>query len=216
MEVKMRVTTRVVVVALCAFCVSGAAQALTIVGGNTRLQLSNATEGLTAGLLGSATLAIGQPGLTINFPITGGLLDPGTLAGTIRHDGSGLSLSNGTNILALSNFVIDTSASLVFGDVALNGSLLGTGLDLFSFDLSTVTVPQLFDLSNPLLDLVITATAAGALTTAFGLPSTTGVVVGDAATDPSFVPEPGSWLMLMGGFALTGVMLRRRQIHVAA
>lgn len=215
----MRVSTRVIV-ALSAILVSGAAQALTTLGGNTRLRLSSATEGLTAGLVGSATLAVGQPGLTINFPITGGTLDTSTLIGTIRHDGSGLSLSNGVNLLTLSNFVIDTSASLVFGDAALNGASLGSGLDLFSFDLSTVTVPQLVDLSNPLLELQITATAAGALTAAFGLDGDDvfGVAVGTAATAPvvAAIPEPESWLLLLTGFAITGVALRRRPARAVA
>jgi hypothetical protein len=215
----MRVSTRVLV-ALSAVLVSAAAQATTTLGGNTRLRLSSTTEGLTAGLVGSATLAVGQPGLTINFPITGGTFDTNTLVGTIRHDGSGLSLSNGTNLLTLSNFVIDTSASLVFGDAALNGTSLGTGLDLFSFDLSTVTVPQLIDLNNPLLELLITSTTSGALTAAFGLDDddVIGVSVGSAATAPvaGIIPEPESWLLLLTGFAITGIALRRRPARAVA
>lgn len=215
----MRVTTRVVGVALSMVLLPAAAQAVAVIGGNTRLQLSNFTAGLTAGLVGTASLAIGQPGLTINFPISGGNLDPLTLAGTIRHDGSGISLSNGSNTLTLTNFVIDTTASLVFGDAALNGGALGTNLDLFSFDLTTVTVPQLLDLANPLLALTITDTAAGALQTAFGIDDDDdddNAVIGNAATSPSLVPEPGSWVMLLGGFALTGIMMRRRVRAVAA
>ena len=85
------------------------ASATAVVGGDTRVAFSSLISGLEAGLLGSATLVGGTPGLTVNFNITGGDLDP-ALAGTIRHDGSGVSLSNGTNTLALTNFVIDTTA----------------------------------------------------------------------------------------------------------
>ncbi len=190
----------------------GAASAVTVVGGDTRVAFGAAVSGLEVGLLGSASLVEGAPGLTVNFGITGGTLD-GSLAGAIRHDGSGLTLSNGTNVLALSNFVIDTTQSLLLGDVALNGAAVGTALSLFSFDLATVTVPQLTDLANPLLSLVITPTASGALTTAFALPDTAGVSLGLAATAPQLgvVPEPESWLLMMAGFGLVGSTLRAQQ-----
>ncbi|WP_426163836.1 PEPxxWA-CTERM sorting domain-containing protein [Sandarakinorhabdus sp. DWP1-3-1] len=188
------------------------APAATIVGGDTRVAFGAAITGLEASLLGSASLVGGAPGLTVNFPITGGTLDA-ALAGAIRHDGSGISLSNGTNTLALSNFVIDTTAGILFGDAALNGTLVGTALDLFSFDLSTVTVPQLTDLDNPLLALTIRPTASGALTAAFGLGETAGATLGLAATAPQLaaVPEPGSWAMLVIGFGLVGGSIRIRQ-----
>lgn len=188
------------------------APAATVVGGDTRVAFGAAIAGLEAQLLGTASLVGGAPGLTVNFPITGGTLDE-ALSGAIRHDGSGVSLSNGTNTLALSNFVIDTSAGILFGDAALNGTVVGTALDLFNFDLSTVTVPQLTDLGNPLLALVIRPTASGALTAAFGLGDTAGVTLGLAATAPQLaaVPEPGSWAMLIVGFGLVGGSIRIRQ-----
>lgn len=189
------------------------ASALAVIGGNTRVVLGSAAAGLDVGLSGSATLVVGAPGLTINFPITGGTLDPGTLAGNILHDGSGISLSNGTNTLLLTNFIIDTTTSLLLGDVSLNGSALGADLPLFSFDLATVSVPELTDLDNPLLALNITPTAAGALTAAFGLADTSGVTLGNAATAPQLaaVPEPESWALLLLGFGAVGVTVRRRR-----
>jgi hypothetical protein len=194
---------------------TAASSAATVVGGDTRVVFSSAISGLSVGLTGSATLVGGAPGLTVNFGITGGELDA-ALAGTILHDGSGLTLSNGVNTLALGNFVIDTSQSLLRGDVSLNGGLVGTGLDLFSFDLSTVSVAELTNLSNPLLDLFITSTTAGALTTAFSLGDTTGVVIGRAATAPvlaaGVIPEPASWTLLIAGFGLVGMAVRRRGI----
>lgn len=84
-----------------ALFVSSLASALTVTGGDTRVAFdADALGGLTAGVTGSATV-IG-PGLTVNFPITGGFLDA-ALAGEIRHDGSGITLSNGINTLALGN-----------------------------------------------------------------------------------------------------------------
>ena len=103
-----------------------------------------------------------------------------------------MSLSNGTSTIALSNFVIDTTQQLLFGDAALGGAVVGTSLALSSFDLTTVTVPQLTDLTNPVLSLLVTATTAGALTTAYGVADTTGASIGLAATAPvlAVVPEP--------------------------
>ena len=194
-----------------AILLPGHALAATVVGGDTRVAFTDAITGLEAGLTGSASLVGGAPGLTLNFPITGGELDAG-LAGNIRHDGSGLTLSNGTNTIGLGNFVIDTVTSTLFGDASLNGTTLGTALPLFTFNLGSVSVAQLTDLTNPALALFITSTTSGALTTAFGLGDTTGVTIGFAATAPSVgaVPEPATWLLMIGGFGLTGIAVRRR------
>lgn len=194
-----------------AFGLASPASALTVVGGDTRVVFSSAIAGLNVGLTGGATLVGGAPGLTVNFGITGGSLDT-SLAGTILHAGSGLTFSNGTNTLAVGNFVIDTVQSILFGDVSLNGVMLGSGLGLFSFNLGSVSVAELTDLSNPLLDLAITPTTSGALTTAFGLGATDGVVFGRAATAPVVVPEPTSWALLIAGFGLVGASFRRRRI----
>lgn len=188
-----------------------AASATAVVGGNTRVAFGPAISGLEAGLTGTASLVGGDGGLTVNFGITGGDLD-GSLAGTIRHDGSGITLSNGINTLGLGNFVIDTTSGFLLGDASLNGTGLGTALQLFSFDLGTVSVAQLTDLDNPLLSLFITSTASGALTAAFGLGDTTGVVLGAAATAPQLaaVPEPESWALMVVGFGIVGAVMRRR------
>lgn len=112
------------------------------------------------------------------------------------------------------NFVTDTSQSLLLGDMWLNGGLVGTGLELFGFDLSSVSVAELTDLSNALLDLFITSTTAGALPTAFSLGGTTGVVIGRAATAPGLaagvIPEPAGWTLLIAGCGLVGMAVRRR------
>ncbi len=189
---------------------SSMASAVTLIGGDTRVAFGEIIESLSPSLLGTASLISAAP-LTVNFGITGGMLD-GSLAGMIRHDGSGVSLTNGTNVVELSNFVIDTTAMTLFGDVVLNNMAVGTGLDLFSFDLTTVTVPQLLDLSNPMLALRLTDTSTGALNAAFGASLTTGTVIGLAATAPlaSAVPEAQTWVMLLFGFGMAGVAVRRQ------
>ncbi|TRW14961.1 PEPxxWA-CTERM sorting domain-containing protein [Glacieibacterium frigidum] len=192
-----------------ALFVPSLASALTVTGGDTRVAFNaGALTGLTAGVTGGATVT--GPGLTVNFPIIGGFLDA-ALAGQIRHDGSGITLSNGTNTLALGNFVIDTTASILFGDAALNDTTLGTNLALFGFDLTSISVAQLTDLDNPLLGLQLTSTAAGALTAAFGVGDLTGATLGNAATAPAIaaVPEPGTWAMLIIGFGAVGALARR-------
>lgn len=190
------------------------AGATAVIGGNTRVAFGSIISGLEVGLTGTASLVGGAPGLTVNFDITGGDLDA-ALAGTIRHDGSGITLTNGTNTLALGNFVINTTTSFLEGDAALNGTVLGTGLNLFAFNLGSVTLAELTDLDNPLLDLSITSTASGALDAAFGTGDTVGLQLGLAATAPQLanaaVPEPEAWAMLVLGFGLVGATVRFRQ-----
>ncbi|GGI85331.1 hypothetical protein GCM10007973_22400 [Polymorphobacter multimanifer] len=163
------------------------------------------------GITGTASIVSGSP-LTVSFPITGGSLNS-ALSGFILHEGSGVSLTGGSNTLGLSNFIIDTVSQRILGDASLNGSLIANDLSLFTFDLSSVTAAQLTDLSSPSLSLFFTPGAASALTQVFGAPDLAGVQFGLAATGPSVaaVPEPASWAMLICGFGLVGVVARRRQ-----
>lgn len=99
---------------------ASAVSAATVIGGNTRVAFSSLIDGLTPGVTGTATV-VGAAPLTVNFGITGGTLDS-ALAGQILHDGSGVTLSNGVNTLGLGNFIIDTTASTLFGDASLTAA----------------------------------------------------------------------------------------------
>ena len=190
--------------------VAAPATAAALIGGDTRVLIEAPFVPLVKGLTGIATEASFDP-LIANFPISGGFLDA-SLAGTIAHDGVGLVLSNGLTNVEAGNFVIDTVQSIVFGDVLVEGNPFANGVALFSFDLGSITVPQLVDLSNPALALFITPDLAGALTAVFDVPDVTGVQFGRAATAPvSVIPEPGAWAMLIAGFGLVGFAARRRQ-----
>lgn len=196
---------------------SAPASAIPVIGGATRIDFNQnfLDSGLLIELTGNATES-GVPGGS-NLPITGGNLDT-NLAGTIRHDGSGIALSDSFSVLTLSNFVIDTTASTVFGDVSQNGIDLGAGVALFTFDLGSVTVAELTDISNPALVLNLTQSGASSFETAFGFGFTLiGQPVAVAATTPLFgaVPEPGTWAMMIVGFGLAGTRMRARNRRAA-
>lgn len=104
------------------------------VAGLTSLKLTPAT-------VGSATLANGS----ISFPITGGNVTyytPGSVTpyvqGSIRHDGSGLSLTDGTTKVELTDFVVDPGMSMLTGKVSANGKVVVEGAPLFFLDGSTL------------------------------------------------------------------------------
>ena len=192
-----------------------AAQAsLPVVDGTTSVKLTAAPvlagAGLTVTPLGSATASPGSDGLPlVYFPITGGMFDTGTFAGMIEHDGSGLELSSGGTSVALTNFVIDTVALSLTGDVAVNGSGIGA-VPLFDIGLS----------GSPFLpfQLSLSSAAAGALTAVFGLPDLTGVEIGLANTVPvTVVPEPATVASMLAGHGLIGgLMARRRRVAAEA
>ncbi|CAD6009162.1 hypothetical protein [Agreia sp. COWG] len=91
--------------------------------------------GLTPGTVGTATLTDGS----LHFPITGGNVDyydPAQkyrpyVQGTIKHEGSGFSLTAGSTVVDLTNFTIDPGTSKLYGDVAVNGTTAVTQALLF-------------------------------------------------------------------------------------
>lgn len=195
------------------------AQAATVnvVGGETWVEVLDDYASLVSAPLGSAIVAGTSP-LTAVFPISGGSLDLATFGGRILHEGSGLRLTAGGSTLELANFIIDTNISQVLGDVTLNGVSVGEDLSLFSFNLSSVTLGQLADVSNPQLGLFFTTTSASALNGAFGTDLAAGDQFGSAAVSVSLaaVPEPATWMLMIGGVAMTGAALRRRRLTVEA
>jgi hypothetical protein len=75
------------------------------------------------------------------FPITGGNVtyyEPGTVSpfvqGRLDHDGSGLSLTAGGKTVELTNFVIDPGASVLTGNVSVDGKTAAEGAPLFFLD----------------------------------------------------------------------------------
>lgn len=189
-----------------------AANATTIAGGTTAVRVTAdlAGLGLTPGLTGSATVDSSLGFDRIFFPVTGGDLDFSTLAGQIRHDGSGITLTSGATVVGLGNFVIDTAASQLLADVTLNGSAFASAAPIISFSLAGLTAGQVTDLANPAISLRFTQTGASALTAAFGAPDLTDAEFGLAATAPVAVPEPATWAMMILGFGAVGLATRRR------
>jgi hypothetical protein len=92
---------------------------------------------LTPGVVGTATLTNG----TLAFPITGGnatYYKPGSrtpyVESGIKHDGSGISLTDGKTKVELTNFVVDAGKSILTGDVAANGASVVKGAPLMFLD----------------------------------------------------------------------------------
>lgn len=191
---------------------AGNARALPLVGDQTIVLLTSAglleSVGIAVAPSGTAVVAldvVGRPEAV--FPITGG--DLTGLAGTIEHDGSGLVLSQGSTELPLSNFLIDTTQLLLFGDTPLGN------VPLFDIGLCTNlagTEGQCIDGDGSVLldgfKLSLTSAAAGALSQVFGLPDLTGTQIGVAYIDARAVPEPGTALLVASGLA---ALARRRR-----
>lgn len=123
---------------------------------------------LTPGLVGTAKMT----GTTVSFPITGGNVkvykkgdvDP-YVQGAVDHQGSGLSLTAGSTVVDLENFVIDPGKnSKLTGDVMVNGKSAATGVKLFDLDGSTL---QPITITNGVADLtgtrVLVSSEAAAL-----------------------------------------------------
>jgi hypothetical protein len=156
-------------------------------GGNTAVALDAnflaalKSLGVAPGTLGGATL----DGANIHFPITGGDVvywsPKGSyrpyVQGIILHDGSGLSLTAGSTTVQLTNFVVNPGNSILYGDVAVNGTNAAYDAPLFDLHGGTLKALQLSG-NNAILTgttVHVSQTAAGLLNKVF---NTTGVKAG--------------------------------------
>ncbi len=145
---------------------SAGAQTLTLNGEDTVLALDSGT----AKVLKQNDVAVapvdpasaGDDGIA--FPITGGEVDSESLAGTIDHSG-GLTFSAGGTDVALTDFVIDTSAGTLSASTADGADLVVLDVDLAGLQRS--------DEGGAIVLTGITTTlsddAAGALNDAFSV-----------------------------------------------
>lgn len=97
--------------------------------------------GLTVGLVGKATLTNG----VLSFPITGGdatYYTPGSrdpyVESSIKHEGSGISLTGGGTKVELTNFTVDAGKSMLYADVSANGKSAAKQAPVFFLDGSTL------------------------------------------------------------------------------
>ncbi|MBB4659134.1 PEP-CTERM sorting domain-containing protein [Parvularcula dongshanensis] len=187
------------------------AQAAPLTGGVTVVEVTADLEGLevSGAPVGSATVEVNEAGNPVfGFPITGGDIDPASLAGMIMHDGSGLSLTNESGItVSLTNFVIDTAASMIMGMVTVSDGTDDTMIadaHIFDFDVSSLSsIDMLFDTEDPMLSLTLSSFAGDALEGFFGA-NLTGAEIGLAATAPVIgeaVPLPGAAVFFATGLA---------------
>lgn len=138
--------------------------------------------GLTPGVVGTATFTNG----VFAFPITGGNVDyyDPTLdyrpyvQGTIMHEGSGISLTNGTTLVELSNFEIDPgNNSTLSGDVSANGAVVVENAPLFRLDGTTLNPLTMDADGNAVLEgttVYVSEEAAALLNQTYGTTAVTG------------------------------------------
>ncbi|SDP01112.1 hypothetical protein SAMN05660199_02999 [Klenkia soli] len=133
---------------------------------------------ITPGVIGTATLADGA----LDFPITGGTAtvypkDSGYrpfVQGAIFHQGSGISLTAGENVIQLENFVVVPSKpAILFADVSVNGTLAAASFPLFNLNGSTLEPITVDSAGNAILTgtkVEVSPAAAEFLNTTLGAP----------------------------------------------
>jgi hypothetical protein len=179
------------------------ADPITLIGGTTNVTLTSAPTLTSLGLgvapTGTATVTLGSGGIPIaSFGITGNTPD-----NLIFHDGSGLRFSAGSNNLAISNFLINTTTGIITGSVSVNGTSVGNGISLFNIGSGlslTLATPALNAFGST---FNLNAATVTALSTA---------VIGTASINPpaAAVPEPGSIALFLSGLPIIGAAARRR------
>lgn len=133
-------------------------------GGQTRLQVAEGalaaltSLGVSPGAASNSTLT----GATYAFPISGGAVRLGNLAGSVRHTG-GITLTKGATVVTLANFTIDTVRGELWGSVNGSAPVALLKLDLRAPKVSTGA--RTVNVGN--VGASLTAGAAAALNGAF-------------------------------------------------
>lgn len=134
--------------------------------------------------LGGSAISADQ---VVTFPISSGTLDyytPGTtkhsfVEGQIHTSGSGLTMTKGSKVVTLSNFIIEPGRSRVAGTVTVNGKVISLKLPIFALNqyrLHPLTHdPTAGTATFPTTPWTLTAPLAHLLNKTFG---TTGFVEG--------------------------------------
>lgn len=145
-----------------------------LTGQGTTVDLDSATLAALTSLgvkpapYGTATL----DGSAITFPITSGYAEihsdksfkPGYVVGSIEHDGSGLTLTKGSTVVTLKDFVIDPGNSMLYATVGNSPAVPIAFLDGSDLQISMVNGTVHLDGTK----VELTQTAASALDSAFG------------------------------------------------
>jgi len=145
------------------------AAATALTGGTTTVTTGPGIAGILPLAVPPGRQSFGYSGgltTSFSFPVTGGAVDLGTLAGTIEHRGgiTFLNIRNGKR-LTVSDFVIDTRTGELTGRV----NRTTTRVPVFTLDLSAATVSakgKKVAVGN--IDVRLTEAAAGALNQALG------------------------------------------------
>ena len=158
--------------------------------------------GLTPGVVGEA--GFDPETGTFTFPITGGDLtvyeegqvEP-AVQGGIEHDGSGLSLTDGTTTVELTDFVVDPGEGVLTGTVSADGEEAASDAPLFSIDDSTMQPLQVDEAAGTATlsgaTLVLTQEAADLLNETFGTDALAeGVTVGTATVVVQLPEDAGA------------------------
>lgn len=145
------------------------------------------------------------------LPISGGSIDAATVRGTILHAGTSFYLGGGAQMLQFDDLVVDTIAGTISGGLRRNNMPIAAGQTLFTFSLAGRTPQQIRNTLNPGINLFFTPYAAGIFAETYDVTAPT-TRVALLATNPSIVPEPATWAMLILGFGAVGAAMRRRRV----
>jgi hypothetical protein len=190
---------------LAALVATGAHAAPIAPGGVSTIKIVAPIRNLDPQPTGNASLDVSGGNANLILPITGGEAN-GFLK--IEHEGSGFSLTDGSVLAEVGNFLIDTMAQQIFGDV------IGGQQDIALFDLGRET-------GNG-TQLRLTDLFDSALEERFGINIPNGVV-GFATTEAEIetvpataalietVPVPAALTLMGGGLALLGALGARRR-----